>query len=263
MPMSKLLDIIRKLISPPHPHPSPQGGEGVRKPRSWLRGIVILRQRAGFTLVEMLVALALVALMFGIVSTQVGDWFDSDIKEATNRLSSTIRYLHDKAASQNLYIRLSFDFEKNSYWVEATTEQFLLTTKEVFDAEQLEIQQEMEDGEEEAAPVEEGEEGEAGAGETVTYVKKYRTPEFGAVDEYLLKPVSLPKTVFLKDIYTSHDNGPVSSGVAFIYFFPNGYIEPAIINLRDEDDEVNFSIEINPIIGSTYIRDEYKAMEIK
>lgn len=214
----------------------------------------------GFTLFELIVAIAVVGLMVGIVVTQANDWFDTNIKSATNKLSSTIRYLHDKASTQNLYIRLVFDFEKNNYWVEATTEQFLLTTKEIEKAEELEKEKEEKEGEEEEVTIE-SEEGGEGEEETVTLVKKYRTPEFGAVDEFLLKPVGLPDGVFIKDIYTSHDEGPVSAGQAFIYFFPNGYIEPAIINLRDENDEVNFSIEINPIIGTTYLRSEYKAME--
>jgi general secretion pathway protein H len=210
----------------------------------------------GFTLFELIIAMAVVGLMVGMVISQANNWFDINIKSTTNKLSSTVRYLHDKASTQNLYIRLIFDFEKNSYWVEATSEQFMLTTKEI----RAEIEDELAgmDDEEEEVVVSESEEGEE---ETITLVKRFRAPEFGAVDEFLLKPVKLPDGVFLKDIYTSHDDGPISAGQAFIYFFPNGYIEPAIINLKDTDDELNFSIEINPITGSTYLRDVYKAME--
>jgi len=214
----------------------------------------------GFTLFELMVAIAVVALMVGIVATQTSDWFDANLKKTTNRLSSTIRYLHDKASTENLYIRLIFDFDKNSYWVEATTEQFLLSTKEMREAEAVELEEEAEEGPEEEI-MEVTEEGEDGEPVPVTLVKKYRTPEFGAVDEFLLKPVQIPDGVFLKDVYTSHDDGPINGGQVAIHFFPNGYIEPSIINLRDEDDEVNFSIEINPIIGSTTLRDEYKSME--
>lgn len=215
--------------------------------------------RRGFTLFELLIAISVVGLMVGIVVTQVDDWFDKNIKETSNKLSSTIRYLHDKASSQNLYIRLVFDFEKNSYWVEATSEQFLLTSKEVQEAEAEEAAAEAEEEEDEKEEViTEGEDGEE---KTVTTVKKYRTPTFTAVEEFLLKSVKLPDGVYLKDVYTSHDKGPVSIGQAFIYFFPNGYIEPAIINLRDEDDELNYSIKINPLMGTTSIESEYRELE--
>lgn len=209
----------------------------------------------GFTLFELIVAIAVVGLMVGIVVSKSDDWFDLNIKSATNKLSSTIRYLHDKASTQNLYIRMIFDFEKNSYWVEATTEQFMLTTKEV----EEELAREAEDlaDEEESEIMETEEEGE----EVTPPVERFTSPQFGAVDEFLLKPVKLPDGVYLKDVYTSHNDGPVSAGQAIVYFFPNGFIEPAIINLMDEDDEINFSIEINPIVGTTYLRSEYKAME--
>lgn len=230
----------------------------ISSPGRWLN-------RKGFTLFELMVAIAIVGLVVGVVATQSNNWFDLNIKKATNRISNTVRYLRDKASTENLYIRLVFDFEKNNYWVEATTERFLLTSKEVLEAEEKEKEEEAKEAETEVKTEtvtkenEEGEEEEVDA--EVSYVQKYRTPEFGAVDDFLLKPVSLPDGVFLKDIYTGRSEGPITGGQAFIYFFPNGYIEPAIINLMDEDDEVNFSIKIDPIIGATDLLGEYRAME--
>lgn len=219
-------------------------------------------KEGGFTLFELLVVIAIIALMTGIIVSKFDDWFDVNIKRTTKKLGGTVRYLHDKASTENLYIRLILDFEKNSYWVEATTEQFLLMTKDV--AEEVAKEAEEEPAEEEAekgeAAATEGEEtGEAE--EKSEAVEKYRTPEFGAVDEFLLKPVVLPDGVFIKDVYTSHDQGPVSSGQAFIYFFPNGFIEPAVINLRNEEDTLNYSIKINPLTGTTYLSDQYKTLE--
>lgn len=219
-------------------------------------------KNSGFTLFELMVAIAVVGLMFGIVVTQTGDFFDTNIKNATNKISNTVRYLRDKSSTENLYIRLVFDFEKNNYWVEATTDQFLLASKEVAEAEQKEKEKEAKEAKN--APKDEEPASETADGETteaVSYVKKYRTPEFGAIDDFLLKPTAFPEGVFLKDVYTSHDEAPVGAGQAFIYFFPNGFIEPSIINLRDAADEVVFSIEINPVVGSTNIRQEYRALE--
>lgn len=226
------------------------------------------KSQRGFTLFELMIAIAVVGLISGIVVSQMNDWFDVNIKTATGKLSSTIRYLHDKATSQNIYIRLVLDVDKNAYWVEATTEQFLLSTKEAEAADRELIEKEKR----EAKPEEETVAPETTDGETAdttstefqagsSAVKKYRTPQFGAVDEFLLKPVQFPEGVFIKDVFTSHDNGPISGGQAYIHFFPNGFIEPAIINLRNEVDDVQYSIEINPIIGTTKLRSEYKTLE--
>lgn len=220
----------------------------------------------GFTLFELLVAIGVVALMFGVVTSQVGDWLDTKIKETTNRLSSTIRYLHDKASTQNMYIRLVFDFEKNGYWVEATTERFLLMEKEVKSAKELEQetedkQKQKEAEKEKAAAKPETDTSESSEDGSAQTVEKYKEPEFTGVEEFLLKPVTLPDGIFLKDIYTQHDKGPVSLGQAYIYFFPNGYIEPAIINLKDEKDEINYSIQINPLSGKTDLEEGYRRLE--
>jgi len=218
----------------------------------------IKENKAGFSLFELLVVIAIIGLMMGIVITKSADWFDLNIKKATNRLSATVRYLHDKASTENLYMRLVFDFEKNSYWVEATAERFMLASKEIEEQDKIEAEEEAELEKEMEAETEltEGEEGE----EKKPMVKKFRTPEFSSIDDFLLKSVSLGEAVLIKDVYTRHDTGPVSSGQAFIYFFPNGYIEPAIINLQDEEDEINFSIKINPIMGTTEIRQEYREL---
>ena len=54
--------------------------------------------------------------------------------------------------------------------------------------------------------------------------------------ENLLKGQKFPNSVFLKDVFVEHHEGAVENGQVTIAFFPNGYVERAVINLRDEDD---------------------------
>ena len=111
------------------------------------------------------------------------------------------------------------------------------------------------EGEEAASPEEEEPVFEDG-------VHKIKAPEpnFGAVDSHLLRPTKLPDTVFFKDLHVEHRQYPVEGGKEFIYFFPNGYVERAIINLRDEEDEVNYSLATNPISGRVSIEPEYRSL---
>jgi len=187
----------------------------------------------GFTLIELLVTLAVVGMIMGLVVGQVGKLLSRDMKGAASRLGSTIRYLYNKAGTEGLTLRLVFDIEEGSYWVEGTSEHFTLTK------------------EEEAFSKKEGEEGE----------KKGAT--FSPEESYLLKPVQLPKGVFIKDVYAEHQIDRLSEGKAYIYFFPQGYVERSVINLRDNADEVHFSLQVNPISGSVKIEAEYKEPEIE
>ena len=213
------------------------------------------RPGAGFTLIEVVVALALIGLIMGVAVGQMDRVFELDMKKTTNKLSSTTRYLYNKAAMEKLYIRLVLDFEEQTYWVEATADPVVVAKEEPRTFASSEEEKSGEEGEEAAPPEEEEPVFEDG-------VHKLKAPEpnFGAVDSHLLRPTKLPDTVFFKDLHVEHRQYPVEGGKEFIYFFPNGYVERAIINLRDEEDEVNYSLSTNPISGRVSIEPEYRSL---
>jgi len=199
----------------------------------------------GFTLLEIVVTIAVLSLILGVVVSRMDTMLEWDMKNASNKLASTMRYLYNKSATEGLYIRLVMDLSENVYWVEATTDPFLISAGEDEGAS-------MGGGAGEEGAVEEGEEG---------YAIRPRQPVFTKVDSYLLKPTRLPPTVFFKDVYVEHERTAVDGGRAEIYFFPNGMVEHAVVNLRDDDDETNYSLETNPISGRVNIEDRYRTRE--
>ncbi len=209
-------------------------------------------KRSGFTLLEIVVTMAVLSLILGVVVSRMDSMLEWDMKKASNKLASTIRYLYNKAATEGLYIKLVIDFEENVYWVEATSDPFLISA-----------------GEEEAGLGKKGNkaaEGEAAEGgeelaEGEPYAIKPTEPVFTKVEEYLLKPTKLPGTIRFKDVQVEHDRSTIDGGKAEIYFFPNGMMEHAVINLSDEDDEVNYSLETNPVSGRVNIEDRYRTRE--
>lgn len=202
------------------------------------------------TLIEIMVTLAIVGLVLGVTISQIGGSFDSKARDASREFSAVIRYLYNKAASENLTMRVVFDFEKQSYWVEATADRFLLENE----AERAERAKKEKKPESKS-----GSDGNSDA-PAETPIQKAEA-KFGAVDSHLLKPIQLPGGVFLKDIYTEHDPGPVGAGTAYIYIFPNGSVERAIVNLRNEDDSEKRAIEINPMTGDSRVYEEYKELK--
>lgn len=206
-----------------------------------------IRSQGGFSLFELIVAIAIVGLMMGVVVSQMDKALDLDMKRSANRLGSTIRYLYNKAATEGLYIRLVFNIDERSYWVESTTD----PTK---------ISAEMEVAGEQG---EEAKEGEATEGGGEKPKISYPKPRFGKVDSFLLKPTKLPERVFIKDIFVEHRPTGVQDGMVGIYFFPNGYVEHTVINLRNEEDDFFYHIETNPVSGAVSIGTEYKTMEGK
>ncbi len=217
-----------------------------------------LRSERAMTLLEIVVAIAIVGLIVGVVVSRMDQYLELDMRKTSNKLSSTIRYLYNKAATDGLYIRLILDLEERTYWVEATTDPTRLS-------EDMELggPAEAQEGEAAAAEGEEfaekGEELEEGEKPKIKYPK----PSFGQIDSFLLKPTKLPDSVFFKDVFVEHRPAGVDGGKVAIYFFPNGYVEHAIINLRNEDDDYHYSIETSPVSGKVRVENEYRTMEGK
>lgn len=205
----------------------------------------------------------------------MNDYLETDMKTTSNKLASTIRYLYNKSVTEGVYLRLVVDVTEKTYWVEATRDPFLLAPEEKDKKKREEKKKEEEKKAAEEAKVAEEAAGgeEEGAGELPEGMVEKSTgqipkleikePTFSQVESFLLKPTKLPDPVYFKDVITEHNPVPQEGGEATINFFPNGYVEHAIINLRDEDDEVHYSLETNPITGQVKIENEYRTFEKK
>jgi len=215
-----------------------------------------LRSQRAFTLFELMVAIALVALIIGVVVSRMDDYLELDMKKTSNKLGSTIRYLYNKSATDGIYIRLILDITERTYWVEATSDPLKISAET--DVE--ESGKKSDEGGEEGEATQAGEET---ADENGVVKLKYPKPSFGQVTSFLLKPSKLPDSVFFKDVFVEHRPSGVEAGKVAIHFFPNGYVELAIINLRNEEDDYFYSIKTNPATGKVSIENTYRVMEGK
>jgi general secretion pathway protein H len=193
----------------------------------------------GISLIELLVALAIVALLLGVVTVSLNDLFETNLKKTTARLGSTLKYLYNKSVTERLYLRVVFDLDKKTYWVESTNEVYVINP---------EVEQKIaEEGFEEAEK-----DGEK---------EKKEDSHFSKDESYLLKPIKLPTGVIFQDVQPSYIEGKVKQGRAYLYFFPNGYATPTVINFSDEDEEVFYSMQVFAYSGRVRIINEYKELE--
>lgn len=234
-------------------------------------------RRLGFTLIEFVVVITIIGIIMAVVSGGWRRWSGSELRSAANRLSVTIQYLKGRASSEGLYARLKFnldsEYASQSYSAEFRKEPFLLTTAEQKEKLKEIAKIKIKDiviGKETAVAGDESAEGADGAKdeEETTPLVRYdpsaiEKDSFAdtAGDRLTAKVIDLPKGVFIKDIWTGHSDGPVSSGEEYIYFFPNGAVEAAVINLMNAHDTINYSIEINPLLGTTKVEKKYKELK--
>lgn len=81
------------------------------------------------------------------------------------------------------------------------------------------------------------------------------TKTFVADESPLSLPVQLPASITFADIRVP-SVGQVSSGYVFTHFYPQGYTDPTVIHLRDQQSQV-MTVMIPPITGEATVYEGY------
>jgi len=81
-----------------------------------------------------------------------------------------------------------------------------------------------------------------------TEAKGYRPPKFRALPGSRGKRRELESDVAFKSVYTQHLETPVEEERAFLFFFPGGRTQQAIIQIIDDYERV-ISIKVHPLTG--------------
>jgi prepilin-type N-terminal cleavage/methylation domain-containing protein len=77
-----------------------------------------LKQR-GFTLIELVVTMSIIAALLLVMVPIISNVLGVDQRKASRELASTLRYLNDEAVVRNAPMRLAYDLDHNTWWVEA------------------------------------------------------------------------------------------------------------------------------------------------
>jgi len=74
---------------------------------------------AGTTLIEIIVVLALAALMMAVAIPSLSIVFGVDKRQASRELAATMRWTYEEATIRNQSMRIAYDLDHGTYWVEA------------------------------------------------------------------------------------------------------------------------------------------------
>lgn len=78
------------------------------------------RTGRGFTLVELLIVIAVIALLAGLAAPGLGSLTGANARESAGRLAGAMRYMFDTAALRHTTCRLALDLEHEAWWPECT-----------------------------------------------------------------------------------------------------------------------------------------------
>ncbi|MFO1462567.1 MAG: type II secretion system protein [bacterium] len=183
----------------------------------------------GFTLIEVMIVVLIIGMMMGLGVTILFPGDEAKLRDQSAKLSGTFKFLYNEAAVKNKYFRLVFDLDSQSWSVESSSEPFLVRM--------------IEEAPKKADAAKEAE-ASPSAG-------------FTAEEGFLVQSAKLPAGIKFKDIQVMHMKDRQEHGKVEVYFFPNGFVEPTVINLSDEDEQTFYSLQINPLTGKAKIRSEY------
>jgi len=207
----------------------------------------------------MMIALVIVALITVVTVKGLRSFAKSDLRATASRMAGSIRYLFDRASTTGRVHRLVLDFDNGKYWAEVSDDQFILGSgKETEDSRKREVEKIAK--EDEIKRQEAEKEASFGASQIPTrYMPKPFMPKrakFDAFRETSVKPVTLKSGVVLADIYTPRLLTPLATGKGYVYFFPMGMTEAAVIHLSD-GKEAFYSLIVHPLTGRVSIKNSF------
>jgi prepilin-type N-terminal cleavage/methylation domain-containing protein len=174
----------------------------------------MLKNNKGFSLLEILIALALAALMYGLFTYNSKD-SRSKLNEAADNIEKAIRFGQDEASLRNSIVRLNFSFDREpqEYGVEAGPDDSFILPSPI--ASEADTQDEIEKEKKQLEAT---------------------NKRFNLVKEFDEKNKTLSERVTLVGFASSQQDKLITKMQGALYFYPSGEKDSAIIILGTEDE---------------------------
>lgn len=182
------------------------------------------RVPGGFTLIEILVSIGLMALIMGVFVPSFVSAFRASPESEGRKLSGLFSNARDRALLTGKLVRLKIDLDKQTLNFEEAPGEYLVPK-------------------EPERPPSEREREELDKKEASTFTQS---------TELLSKTMEMPRGLKLIQVRSPRYKKPMTEGIAFVFFFPNGNTDGATVFL-ETDEKVHSAITVHPITGLSKI----------
>jgi general secretion pathway protein H len=219
---------------PLSPHREPRSAQRTSREVALRAGAP--RAQVGFTLLELLVVVAIAGLLVGLLASTFGQVSSAELRTQSNKVASLMRQCFSYAVSHGKYVRLIIDMSSGQLSVEATGDPVFLSKNK------------RESGEDPNALSEEQEErNEKAKEEGRPLLKRAAFNKEAAMPE-----LKLTKGVRVVGVFTPNQEDVFREGKAYVHFFPNGFAEPALVYVSNKNEGgsgVTYSLALAPLTG--------------
>jgi prepilin-type N-terminal cleavage/methylation domain-containing protein len=198
--------------------------------RTYVPTIPTSELESGFTLLEMLVVAAIVALFTVFALPSITSYFRVSLNSATREMATTIKEAYNSTVITGKIHRIVYDIKNAQYWVEVGPATVTLDTKESKEREE--------------------------------HRNRFRKSEPKTDNTFALarlvtrSKVNLPAGVTFEDITSEQSTDPITTGTTYTHFFPQGFTEQTLIHLQDESHH-HITLAISPLVGRTDMFERY------
>jgi general secretion pathway protein H len=219
------------------------------------------RAQRGLTLIEIMIALLIAAVLFSAVVAGVGALTGTKAKAAASELAGVIRSLYDTAALTGKTCRLVFELpgpkSEEPVRYHAQCAEGGVTTSRDRETALREENKARDDekrlGKDERRNFTRSDSGGAPSLQDLMEQEQHRVEQAARYSDYTGEEVEareLPGNVGLS-VWTRQQRTPVDQGVAYLYFFPQGYTEKAQVYVRQGDNV--WTLTISPLTGKVNV----------
>jgi general secretion pathway protein H len=182
----------------------------------------------GFTLVELLVVVGVIAVLAGLAAPALGTVTGANARKAAGELAGAMRALFDTAALRHATCRMALDLEGRAWWAECAPGAATVAR----DADEREDEEDLA----RRFPDEKDEEARRLLART----------KFGAFEDSLVERRELPGRAGFGKVHVEGRRG-AEKGTAYVYFFPSGQAQRAFVPVADGDNL--YTVVVEPFTG--------------
>jgi general secretion pathway protein H len=210
----------------------------------------------GYTLIEILVVLAILVFVVAGASLGIGSLTRANLRSASVMVGAAVRTGYARAVTQGHAVRLVLDITAQRMWLEETDDRLVLSRNNddsAAGASQSDADGGTPEAEQAAAPASTFTLGASQFKVGESNTPRYRGAQFRHIEGSRFEPRDMPRGVKILAVYTAHTEGRQEEGTQYLYFWPGGMTERAVVQLADKDDGTTYSIVVHPLTGRTRI----------
>jgi general secretion pathway protein H len=199
-------------------------------------------------MVELLLAIALVAILGGVIVSSSSMMGGNRLRSAAGLMITAVRLAVTRTNVTGHSVRLTFDLDEQRLIMEESSDRMLrLKDKEGND--------EVNAG---ADPATEAEREATKYADGIVKGPKAPRAKFKPTpigrDDSAEKGRELGRSIHYRLVQTEHDSKPRTKGRAYLYFWPGGGTERAVVQLQRGDGDEILSVLVSPLTGRAKIQ---------